>query len=179
MIHAVAGDVEQAHAAGCAFLLELCRVRPVESDIVIPTNGGYPLDQNIYQAVKGMTAAEATVREGGAIIMLAKSADGHGGERFYHQLADEADIEKTMALFLSRGRDETEPDQWQTQILLRILRRARIFYLSDAPDEMVRAMHMTPIHSVEEGVRLAEQAVGRQDAAIAVIPDGVSVMVTQ
>lgn len=179
VIHAVAGDVEAAHAAGCDFLLDLCRVKPIPSDIVISTNGGYPLDQNIYQAVKGMTAAEATVNEGGVIIMLAKSGDGHGGERFYHQLADEKDIEKTMALFLSRGRNETVPDQWQTQIMLRILRKATILYLSDADDEMVRALHMTPIHSIEEGIEIADRLLGKENAKIAVIPDGISVMVTE
>ena len=178
VIHAVAGDAEMAHTAGCRFLLSQCRAEPVMSDIVITTNGGYPLDQNIYQAVKGMTAAEATVREGGAIIMAAKSNDGHGGERFCRQLADEPDIGKTMAEFLARGRSETEPDQWQTQIMLRILQRARVFYLSDAPDDLVRSLHMTPVHSVEEGVRLAEEYLGRADASIAVIPDGVGVMVT-
>jgi len=179
VIHAVAGDMEAAHAAGCEFLLELCRAKPVMADIVISTNGGYPLDQNIYQAVKGMTAAEATVKKGGVIIMLAKSNDGHGGARFYHQLADEEDIDKTIALFLSRGRNETEQDQWQTQILLRIMKRARILYMSDAPDELVRKMHMTPIHSVEDGVRLAEEILGNASAFIAIIPDGVSVMVTE
>ena len=82
VIHAVAGDPEQAHAAGCAFLLDLCKATPKMADIAISTNGGYPLDQNVYQAVKGMTAAEATVKEGGVIIMLAQSGDGHGGEHF-------------------------------------------------------------------------------------------------
>ena len=67
-------------------------VKSATADIVISTNGGYPLDQNIYQAVKGMTAAEATVREGGVIIMLAASNDGLGGDDFYHQMADEKDI---------------------------------------------------------------------------------------
>ncbi len=177
-IYAVAGDVEEAHAEGCAFLQSLCRVRPQMADIVISTNGGYPLDQNIYQAVKGMTAAEATVNPGGVIIMLAKSADGHGGEQFFRQLADEPDISKTMALFLSRGRNETVPDQWQTQIFLRILERATVIYISDAPDEMVEKMHMRPAHSVEEALRLAEEILGNKNAGITAIPDGVSVMVT-
>ena len=179
VVHAVAGDAEAAHAAGCAFLSGQCRVRPVEAGIVVTTNGGYPLDQNIYQAVKGMTAAEATVQKGGAIIMLAKSEDGHGGEKFRRQLADEPDGRKTLAQFMARGRGETEPDQWQTQIFLRVLERAHVFYLSDAPDELVRSLHMTPIHSVEEGVRLASQLPGLEHARIAVIPDGVSVMVTE
>lgn len=178
VIHAVAGDCEAAHAAGCAFLLEKCRAKPCMADVVISTNGGYPLDQNIYQAVKGMTAAEATVREDGVIIMVAKSNDGHGGERFFHQLADEADVRRTMALFLSRQRHQTEADQWQSQIFIRILQRARVLYLSDAPEDMVRALHMEPIHSIEEGLARAAQILHKDAPSVTVIPDGVSVMVT-
>lgn len=176
-IFAVAGDVEQAHLAGCAFLSRQCRVKPLWADIVISTNGGYPLDQNIYQAVKGMTAAEATVREGGVIIMLAKSDDGHGGEQFYRQLADEPDIEKTMRSFLDRGRNETVPDQWQTQIFLRILQRARVIYISDAPDALVRQMHMIPAHDIGKAMEIAKSLVGTAQPTITAIPDGVAVMV--
>ena len=49
-IYAVAGDCEQAHLAGCDFLASRCRAQAVPADIVVATNGGYPLDQNIYQA---------------------------------------------------------------------------------------------------------------------------------
>lgn len=178
VIHAVAGDPEQAHAAGCAFLLDLCKAAPKMADIVISTNGGYPLDQNVYQAVKGMTAAEATVKEGGVIIMLARSGDGHGGEHFYNQLAQEPDIDKTIAQFLARNRNETVPDQWQTQIMLRVLKRAKVLYLSEMPDEAVQAMHMTPIHSLEEGLRIAREYLNNPNATVTAIPDGVSVMVT-
>ena len=177
-IYAVAGDMEEAHKAGCDFLSSLCKVDAKPADIVITTNGGYPLDQNIYQAVKGMTAAEASVKPGGVIIMMAKSNDGHGGEHFYHQMADEPDIEKTMALFLSRGRNETEPDQWQTQIFIRILRKAEVIYVSEAPDEMIRGLHMTPAHSLDEAMEIAEKIKGK-DATVTAIPDGVSVMVIE
>ena len=111
--------------------------------------------------------------------MLAQSGDGHGGEQFYRQLAQEPDIQKTMDIFLSRGRDETVPDQWQTQIFLRILNRARVLYLSDLPDELISQLHMTPIHSLEEGLALARQLLGNPDATITAIPDGVAVMVTE
>ena len=178
-IFAVAGDMEEAHETGCRFLSSLCKVDAKPADIVISTNGGYPLDQNIYQAVKGMTAAEATVKPGGVIIMLAKSSDGHGGEHFYHQMADEPDIEKTLALFLSRGRNETVPDQWQTQIFIRVLQRATVIYMSDAPDEMVRGLHMIPVHSLEEAMAKAEEILGKKDATVTAIPDGVSVMVIE
>ena len=176
VIYAVAGDPEAAHGKGTDFLFSLCGADAVDADIVITTNGGYPLDQNMYQAVKGMTAAEATVRRGGVIVMLAESGDGIGGDHFYHQLADEPDIEKTMALFLSRSREETVPDQWQTQILLRILGHASVIYVSEMPDEVVEKMHMIPAHSLGEAIDKAKGLVGN-GAKIAAIPDGVSVMV--
>lgn len=177
VIHAVAGDMAEAHAAGCAFLSSLCGADAVPSDVVISTNGGYPLDQNVYQAVKGMTAAERAVKEGGVIVMLAKSDDGVGGEHFYRQLAEEADIEKTMGVFLARGREETVPDQWQTQIFLRVLMRARVIYISDVPDETVRAMHMTPAKSVGEAMTLAREMLGKDEITVTAIPDGVAVIV--
>jgi len=177
VIHAVAGDSRQAHEAGVKFLSSLCGVSAVPADVVITTNGGYPLDQNVYQAVKGMTAAEATVKEGGVIIMLAKSNDGTGGDHFYHQLADEPDIQKTMDLFMSRDRQETVPDQWQTQIMLRILMRASVIYISEMDDDAVRSMHMTPTHSLEDAMKLAKKILGKESVTVTAIPDGVSVIV--
>ncbi len=176
-IYAVAGDLEQAHKKGTDFISGLCGVRAAPSDIVISTNGGYPLDQNIYQAVKGMTAAEATVKEGGVIIMLAASNDGTGGDHFYHQLSDEADISKTMALFLSRTREETESDQWQAQILLRILMKARVIYISQMDDELIESMHMIPAHSLDEAIKKAKSLVEAKKPEITAIPDGISVVV--
>ncbi|MBR2043017.1 MAG: nickel-dependent lactate racemase [Clostridia bacterium] len=177
VIYAVAGDVEAAHKKGTDFLSSLCGVKAVPADVVISTNGGYPLDQNVYQAVKGMTAAEATVKEGGVIIMLAASDDGTGGDHFYHQLADEADINKTMELFLSRKRNETVPDQWQAQILIRILLKARVIYVSDMPDEIIEKMHMLPAHSLEEALTKAKALLNNDKPSVVAIPDGVSVMV--
>ena len=176
-IYAVAGDTESAHLAGCAFLASYCRVAPRMADIVISTNGGYPLDQNIYQSVKGMTAAEATVREGGVIIMLSKANDGHGGESFYRQLAGEADITKTMAQFLARGREETLPDQWQSQILVRILATAAVIYISDAPKDMIRAFHMIPADTIGEAMEMAKSILKKDAPTVTAIPDGIAVMV--
>ncbi|MBQ9915488.1 MAG: nickel-dependent lactate racemase, partial [Clostridia bacterium] len=176
-IYAVAGDTEQAHKKGTEFLSGLCGAPKTPADVVISTNGGYPLDQNVYQAVKGMTAAEATVKEGGVIIMLASSSDGTGGDHFYHQLADSADIDKTMEGFLARGRNETLPDQWQSQILVRILQYARVIYVSEMPDDMIESMHMTPAHSLEEAMKKAKAMLGKEKVTVTAIPDGVAVVV--
>ena len=177
VIFATAGDVEEAHKKGTDFLSSQCGAKAVPADIVISTNGGYPLDQNMYQAVKGMTAAEATVKKGGVIIMLSASGDGIGGDHFYHQLADEADVNKTMDIFLSRDRGETVPDQWQTQIMLRVLMHASVIYISEMPDETVREMHMIPAHSIEEAIVKAKEILNKEDVTITAIPDGVAVVV--
>lgn len=177
VIYAVAGDVEKAHKKGTDFLSAQCAAKAVYSDIVISTNGGYPLDQNVYQAVKGMTAAEATVKQGGVIIMIASSSDGIGGDHFYHQLADEEDVGKTMDLFLQRKRNETVPDQWQSQILLRVLMHAKVIYISEIADDVIEKMHMIPAHSIEEAMKKAKEILGKDEVTITAIPDGVSVVV--
>jgi nickel-dependent lactate racemase len=178
VIYAAAGDCDLAHRAGREFLLSKCRVAPRMADIAISTNGGYPLDQNIYQAVKGMTAAEATVRKGGVIIQLAKSNDGHGAPEFYKTFAEEKDLDRMLAAFMKTPKENTRVDQWQSQIFARVLKHARVVYVSDAPDEMVRDLHMIPAHSIEEAVKRAEEILGNPGASIAAIPDGVSVIVS-
>ena len=177
VMHAVAGDCDLAHIEGCKFLSGLCKVNKAPADIVISTNGGYPLDQNIYQAVKGMTAAEVTVNQGGIVIMIAKSNDGHGGDHFYKSFKEEKDVDRMMNAFLATPSEETIPDQWQSQIFARVLKRARVIYVSDAPDDMVSELHMIPAHSVEEAISKADEMLGNKNSKITVIPDGVSVIV--
>ncbi len=179
VIYAVAGDMEKAHEKGCEFLSDLCKVQAVPADIVISTNGGYPLDQNIYQSVKGMTAAEASVKKGGVIIMLSKCNDGTGGQHFYDQMSEEEDINKIEEKFMARGRNETLTDQWMTQILVRILKNSSVVYVSDAPDEMIEAYHMIPAHSLDEAMKKACEILGNDNANVTAIPDGVSVMVVK
>ena len=177
VIYATAGDCDLAHIAGCDFLSERCGVGAVPADIVISTNGGYPLDQNIYQSVKGMTAAEATVKKGGVIIMLSKSDDGHGGSEFYKTFAEEKNLDRMLETFMRTPKEQTRTDQWQSQIFARILQHARVIFISDAPDDMVRDMHMTPARSIGEAMKIAEGMLGNPEATVAAIPDGIAVMV--
>jgi len=177
VIYAVAGDCDLAHKKGCDFLCSKCGVTGVGADIVITTNGGYPLDQNIYQAVKGMTAAEASVRKDGVIIMLAESGDGHGGEEFYKTFAEEKDLDRMMATFLATPKEKTRVDQWQSQIFARVLQHARVIYISCMPDEMISELHMIPAKSIAEAVKMAEILLADPAASIAAIPDGIAVMV--
>ena len=176
VIGAFAGDIHAAHEAGCDFVRGLAGVSAVDCDVAITTNGGYPLDQNIYQAVKGMTAAEATLGEGGVIIAVAGCADGHGGEGFFKNIAenDPAAFERSC---IDRPKDQTLPDQWTAQIFARILAHHPVILVSDLCDhDMIRAMHMTPASTVDEAVQLARELKG-PNARFAVIPDGLGVVV--
>lgn len=178
-IFAVAGDCDLAHREGREFLASRCQVNAVPADIVISTNGGYPMDQNIYQSVKGMTAAEATVKENGVIIMLSKAADGHGGKSFHETFREEKDLNRMMKSFLDRTPDETIIDQWQSQIFARVLLKARVIYISSCEDSLVEDLHMIPAHSMEEALEKAREIIKKEDYKITVIPDGVSVIVRE
>lgn len=177
VIHAVAGDVDKAHLSGVDFLADKCQVKAVPADIVISTNGGFPLDQNIYQSVKGMSAAEVTVKEGGVIVMLAKSNDGHGGEVFHQTFRDEPNVDVLLKRFMDTPKEKTVGDQWQSQIFARILKKATLIYVSDADEQLVRDLHMTPAKTLAEAVDMARAHLNNPDATITAIPDGIAVMV--
>jgi nickel-dependent lactate racemase len=177
IIYAVAGNCETAHRKGADFLLSKCAVKAVPADIVISTNGGYPLDQNIYQAVKGMSAAEAAVKKDGVIIMLAKSNDGHGSSEVHKAFAEEKDLDHMLDTIMKTHKESTRIDQWECQIFARILKHARLIYISDAPDQIVRDLHMIPAHTISEAIKKAEELLGNPQASIASIPDGVAVIV--
>jgi len=176
-IFAVAGDVELAHLEGVRFLSSKCRVKAIPSDIVITTNGGYPLDQNIYQSVKGMTAAEATVKQDGVIIMLSCASDGHGGINFYNTFKNAGSISDLMQSFLDTPPLETKIDQWQSQIFARVLLRAKVIFVSSCSEEMIRDMKMIPAKNINEALDKARKLLNKENIKIAVIPDGVSVIV--
>lgn len=177
IIGSFAGDMVDAHKVGCDFVKDLASVKKIPSDIAVSTNGGFPLDQNIYQAVKGMTAAEATNKEGGVIIMVAGSQDGHGGEGFYHNIADVADPKEFLEKAINTPRLETVPDQWTSQILARILVHHHVIFVSDLVDpKLITDMHMELAKTFDDALARALEIEG-QDAKVTVIRDGLSVIV--
>ncbi|MFT8871896.1 MAG: nickel-dependent lactate racemase [Sporolactobacillus sp.] len=177
IIASFAGDADEAHQTGCAFVKKLASVKRVPCDIAVVTNGGYPLDQNIYQAVKGMTAAEATTIDGGIIIMVAGCADGHGGEGLYRTIS-ESDPQTFLDKATHTARSETLPDQWTAQILARILSSRHVILVSDKVEaELVTAMHMESVRTFDAALERAYELKG-QDAKVTVIPDGLSVIVS-
>ncbi|MDF2500061.1 MAG: hypothetical protein K0Q77_775 [Anaerosporomusa subterranea] len=177
IIKAFAGDMEKAHLAGTEFVGQMATVKAIPADIVITSNGGYPLDQNIYQAVKGMTAAEASCRKGGVIIICAACNDGHGGDAFYRWFAESRGADEVMAKIMAIDADSTIADQWEAQIAARILLNHTVIIVTDqCSHSIVTDMYFKAARTLAEALTMAEEIVGA-DATITVIPDGVSVIV--
>ncbi|MDR3353868.1 MAG: nickel-dependent lactate racemase [Synergistaceae bacterium] len=178
IIASFAGHPNEAHLAGCAFLRSIAEVERTPADIAITGNGGYPLDQNLYQSVKCMTAAEACTNPGGVIIVACEARDGHGGEAFYNTFEKTRSPVEVLRGIESRGRSETLPDQWQIQIFVRILSKHKVIMATDAPSEMIRHLNMIHARSLEEALNVADEILGDTRRPITVIPDGVSVIVS-
>ena len=176
-VAAFAGNFETAHRKGCDFISKYIAVKPQPADIVITTNGGYPLDQNAYQSPKGMTAAEATVKEDGVIIMLASCMDGNGGDFFYHIIADEPTIEDAYQKFLATEQNDTAPDQWCSQILARIVRKHKVIFVAEPEQkEMIEGLKMTYAPDLDTAFAMAK-AIKGENASLTCIPNGISVIV--
>ena len=177
IIAAFAGDSVKAHEAACALCMQQTSVPAVPADIVVTSNGGYPLDQNIYQCVKSLTAAEACVREGGVIILSAGLGDGHGGEAFYHWFADRSNADEVMRDIVNVPAGETHMDQWQAQILARVQQKAFcIFVTAEENRHLLEDMHMGWAPDMDAAMKLAGDRIG-EEASVTVIPDGVGVIV--
>lgn len=177
IINAFSGDSILAHEEGCKFVKQLSSVKAKPADIVISTNGGYPLDQNLYQSVKGMTAAEATCCENGVIIMVAACNDGHGGESFYNNMKSAKSPREVLDRLAKVSPEDTAPDQWEFQILSRILDKHTVIFVTDICDpKIIEDCHMIHAYTVEDAIKQALKLKGN-NAKITVIPDGVSVIV--
>lgn len=178
VVAAFAGDAIQAHRAGCDFLRQYCAVRPRRlGDIVITSNGGAPLDQNVYQAVKGLTVAASAAAPGGVLIICAECADGIGGEQFYRALKGCKDASSLLAEIRTVPMEKTVPDQWQYQILARIIERHHVLFVTNpALKTEIGEMKMEYAATLEDAYRRARELKGG-GAWLTVIPDGVSVVV--
>jgi nickel-dependent lactate racemase len=164
------GEVLAAHAAGCAFAKETAMV-PFDQrfPIVVTTNAGYPLDQNLYQAVKGMHAAMQVVEQDGLIVAAARCDDGFPAHGNFKRLVFEHPTPRALLdTILSPG--FSVYDQWEAQLLAIIALRARVALKSDLDPGEVRRAYLEPIEDV--GARLAEELRARGDAPIAVLPEG-------
>ena len=175
IVAAWAGDLEKAHEAGVAFIRQWSQCPVVTGDIVVTSNGGYPLDQNLYQSPKAMATAEACAGEDGVIIMCCSCCDGMGGAHF-GQLIQQGTPDEIDRYLSSIPPEKTIPEQWCTQVCVRVLRKHPVILVTTflSHDE-VRKANMIPASTPDEALEIAYRLKGEQ-ASVVVIPDGVSVL---
>ena len=167
----VAGDVIAAHREGCKFVKETAMYAVDDPfDIVVTTNSGYPLDQTLYQTVKGMSAAAQIVKQGGAIISASECSDGvpdHGNYAKILKMRDTAGellemiCDPEFCLF----------DQWQVQVQAMVQLKADCYLFSTLDPQIVKNAKFTPIDSVEATLQQLCQKIGPQ-VRVAVLPLG-------
>ena len=175
IIAAWAGDLEQAHAEGVAFIRKWSQCPSVTGDIVVTSNGGYPLDQNLYQSPKAVATAEACAGENGVIIMCCSCADGMGGTHF-EKLITMGSVDEIDSYLSKIPPKETIPEQWCPQIYARILKKHPVILVTTYLNhDEVRRANMIPASTPDEALQIAYSMKGR-DASVVVIPDGVSVL---
>lgn len=176
VIAAFCGDADAAHRAGCEYLLGRSGVDAVKADIVVTTNGGYPLDQNLYQCPKGLDAALACVNDGGVIILAAACQDGLGGENFGRMML-EGTPEELLKRILATAPEKTISEQWCVQRFSDALIKYRIILVTAGIErEVVEGMNFIFAGSVDEALAKAYELTG-PGSKVAIIPDGVSVIV--
>jgi nickel-dependent lactate racemase len=165
------GDVLAAHEAGCAWSRETAMVAcPRPFPVVVTTNSGFPLDQNLYQTVKGMSAAAQVVTEGGFIAAVARCNDGFPAHGNFRKLLVEHDSPRAL-LDTIEAPGFSMYDQWEAQLLALVRLKARVGLFSEIPPDEVRRAHLEPMEDVAAAVsrELAERGM---DAPVAVLPEG-------
>lgn len=166
-----AGDLEAAHERACERAAQAAVVEiPEPVDIVVTTSGGYPLDKTLYQAIKGQVAALEAVKQGGTIILAARNEEGSGSAEFTDLLRR---LQNPMEFYkLTMGPDYVAKDQWMIQELVNGLHRCELLYYTEGiSDSDLRDFLVTPVESVEDGIRKALNRHG-SNARILVIPEG-------
>ncbi len=169
---AFAGELFQEHGRACAQSKREA-MRPVEApfDVVVTTNSGFPLDQNLYQSVKGMSAAAQIVKDGGVIVCAAECRDGLPSHGAYADLLKRRRSPEEL-LSMVREPGFAEPDQWQVQVQSQIQKRARVLVKTSflSADEL-RAAHFEPIDDVSLEARRSLESAG-EGARLCVLPRG-------
>ena len=167
-----AGQLFAEHGQACAFSRKsvMCRVDS-SFDVVLTTNSGYPLDQNLYQAVKGMSAAVNVIKPGGTIVCAAECRDGLPNHGSYGEVLRSRPTAAAL-LKMINAPGFSRPDAWQVQVQAQILMKSKVLVKNGfLSDHEVRAAHFQPVHDVGEAVSAALNAAGPA-ATLCVLPQG-------
>ena len=167
-----AGDLFSVHAVMCQQVKQSA-MQAFRSpfDVVVTTNSGYPLDQNLYQTIKGVSAAAQVVRRGGVIVCASECSDGIPSHGEYGQILSERQTPDELLEMICRP-GYRRPDQWEVQIQAQIQQRAQVFLKADGlTDAEIRAAHLMPVDDIGATVR-EQLAHGGHDARLCVLPEG-------
>ena len=171
IIKAVAGHPVKAHRVGCAFLDELYSVGIKEkANIVVVSAGGYPKDQNMYQAQKALDNAKHAVKEGGIIIWLASCKEGLGSAVFEEWMTT-----KSPKQMIEDIKKDFKLGGHKAAAISLVLENARIFMVSDLPDELIKGIHLEPFGSLNDAFIEATKILG-EDSTVYVMPYGGSTL---
>lgn len=166
-----AGELAEAHALGCAYVKEHAMIKcDHRYDVVITTNAGYPLDQNLYQAVKGMDAARKIVKQGGTILCAAECSDGMPDHGNFIKILQMRKSSKELLEMISDPSFRMF-DQWEAQRLAMIQEWAEVYIYSTLPDESVEIAKLTPTKDIEQTLSELKGKYGAE-MSIAVLPLG-------
>ena len=143
-----AGDILQAHKVGTEFVRKSA-MQAVDApfDVVVATNSGYPLDMNLYQGVKGMSAGARIIKPGGTLILAAECREGVPANSPLDKLLRAVSSPEDLLAHLAQP-GFVRAEQWQAQIQAIIQRKARVLVHSTIPDEVIRAAHLQPCHDI-------------------------------
>lgn len=166
-----AGDLLAAHRIGCEFVRNSAMQKfDAPFEIVVTTNSGYPLDLNLYQGVKGMSAGARVLKPGGTLILACECREGVPANSSYDRLLRNASGPEEILVRLASG-GRTQPEQWQAQIQALIQRQAKVMLYSSLPDATVRAAHLAPCREISATIRDLLETHG-PEARVAVLPQG-------
>ena len=143
---------------------------PARCPLVITSNSGYPLDQNLYQTVKGLSAAARVCSEGGDILVASECADGIPAHGNFAKIMAECETPQAL-LDWTGSRPACILDQWQAQVLGEVLKRCRVSVFSSLPASEVEQCMMTPVAELQTAVDQALKVLGN-DSDVAVLPHG-------
>lgn len=166
-----AGELTEAHAVGCAYVKEHAMIKCAERyDVVITTNAGYPLDQNLYQAVKGMDAARMIVKQGGTIICAAECSEGMPEHGNFVKILQMRESPKEL-LEMINDPSFRMFDQWEAQRLAMIQEWAEVYVYSTLPEESIKIAMLTQTKDIEQTLKELSGKYGEK-MSIAVLPLG-------
>lgn len=166
-----AGDLIEAHRVGREFVRTSAMQKVKQPfEVVVTTNSGYPLDMNLYQGVKGMSAGARIIAEGGTLILAAECREGiPNGSPLDKLLRESRSPEEILTMLATPG--FVRPEQWQAQIQALIQRRARVLVYSTLSEESLRVAHLQGCRDIGATVRAELERFGPQ-ARVAVLPQG-------